>query len=69
MPHRGRPVHEFLVTQGGGRVQDGIQERTLRVPGIQDVVVNFTWEPAWTINRVTAKARAALEIKSTMPPK
>ena len=22
MPHRGRPVHEFLVTQGGGRVND-----------------------------------------------
>ena len=62
MPHRGRPVYDFLVTQGGGRVEEGISERVRRVPGIRDVVVNFTWEPAWDVNRVTAKCRAALGI-------
>ncbi|MFK5921901.1 MAG: iron-sulfur cluster assembly protein [Verrucomicrobiota bacterium] len=57
MPHRGRPVYEFLVTQGGGRVDEGIQENVLRVKGIRKVVVDFTWEPGWDINRVSEKAK------------
>ena len=31
MPHRGRPVHDFFVTRGGGRVEDGIRERLLKL--------------------------------------
>jgi metal-sulfur cluster biosynthetic enzyme len=57
MPHRGRPVYEFLVTQGGGRVDDGIYERLMRVDGVRDVVVTFTWEPAWTVSRLTKAGR------------
>jgi metal-sulfur cluster biosynthetic enzyme len=57
MPHRGRPVYEFLVTQGGGRVDDGIYERLMRVEGVRDVVVKFTWEPAWTVARLTKAGR------------
>jgi metal-sulfur cluster biosynthetic enzyme len=57
MPHRGRPVYEFLVTQGGGRVDDGIYERLMRVEGVRDVVVRFTWEPAWTTARLTKQGR------------
>jgi metal-sulfur cluster biosynthetic enzyme len=57
MPHRGRPVYEFLVTQGGGRVEDGIYERLMRVDGVRDVVVKFTWEPAWTVARLTKAGR------------
>jgi metal-sulfur cluster biosynthetic enzyme len=57
MPHRGRPVHEFLVTQGGGRVNEGIRERLLRIPGIDSVVVNKTWNPPWTISRMTVAGR------------
>jgi metal-sulfur cluster biosynthetic enzyme len=63
MPHRGRPVFEFLVTQGGGRVDDGIYERLMRVDGVQDVVVKFTWEPAWTIARLTKSGRRTLGIE------
>ncbi|MEZ6147371.1 MAG: hypothetical protein R3B91_18490 [Planctomycetaceae bacterium] len=48
MPHRGRPEYNFLVTQGGGRVENGIRERLLALDGVQDVVIDFTWEPAWT---------------------
>ncbi len=62
MPHRGRPVNEFLVTQGGGRVEEGIQEQVQRVAGIRTVVVDFTWEPGWDINRVSDKGRKALGI-------
>ncbi len=53
MPHRGRPVYEFFVTQGGGRVQEGIMERLKRIEGVRDVVVEFTWEPAWNVHRMT----------------
>jgi metal-sulfur cluster biosynthetic enzyme len=60
MPHRGRPIYEFLVTRGGGRVHDGIQETVRRIDGIRDVVVDFTWESAWNIHRATKKGRMAL---------
>ena len=60
MPHRGRPVHEFLVTQGGGRVNEGIQEQLMRVPGVRSVVVSLVWNPPWSIARVTKAGRRAL---------
>ncbi len=60
MPHRGRPVHEFLVTQGGGRVTEGIQERLMRVPGVKSVVVSLEWNPPWSLARLTANGRKAV---------
>ncbi|MBX3436996.1 MAG: metal-sulfur cluster assembly factor [Planctomycetaceae bacterium] len=60
MPLRGRPVYEFLVTQGGGRVEPGVRERLLKLKGVRDVVVEFTWEPAWTVTRLNAAGRRAL---------
>ncbi len=63
MPHRGRPEYNFLVTQGGGRVEDGIHERLLNLKGVRDVVIDFTWEPAWTTARVSDAARHELGIK------
>jgi metal-sulfur cluster biosynthetic enzyme len=60
MPHRGRPVYEFLVTQGGGRVDRGIRERVMDVAGVRDVVVEFTWDPAWTTARLSDPARREL---------
>lgn len=63
MPQRGRPMYEFLVTQGGGRVNDGIYERLKRVEGVRDVVVKFTWQPAWTVARLTAAGRKMLGVE------
>jgi metal-sulfur cluster biosynthetic enzyme len=60
MPHRGRPEFNFLVSAGGGRVEPGIRERVLKIPGVRDVVVRLTWNPAWTVHRLTEKGRAAL---------
>jgi metal-sulfur cluster biosynthetic enzyme len=60
MPHRGRPVHDFLVTRGGGRVNEGIRERVLRVDGVRDVVVDLTWDPPWTASRLSDAARREL---------
>ncbi|MCA9077592.1 MAG: hypothetical protein KDA93_21380 [Planctomycetaceae bacterium] len=62
MPHRGRPVYEFLVTQGGGRVEKGIRERLLALKGVRDVVINFTWDPAWTTARLSTRSRKELGI-------
>jgi metal-sulfur cluster biosynthetic enzyme len=60
MPHRGRPVFDFLVAAGGGRVEPGIRERVLKIPGVRDVVVDFTWNPPWTAHRLSAAGRRAL---------
>jgi metal-sulfur cluster biosynthetic enzyme len=60
MPHRGRPVHDFLVTAGGGRVEPGIRERLLKLDKVREVVVSATWNPPWTIARATDAGRRAL---------
>ncbi|MEZ6054426.1 MAG: hypothetical protein R3C02_24070 [Planctomycetaceae bacterium] len=62
MPHRGRPEYNFLVSQGGGRVENGIRERLLALDGVQDVVIDFTWEPAWTTARLSNRARQETDI-------
>ncbi len=62
MPHRGRPVYEFLVTEGGGRVKEGIRERVQRIPGVKQVVIKFTREPVWDVNRVSISCRDELGI-------
>ncbi len=60
MPHRGRPMYNFFVSQGGGRVEEGIRERLEKLEGVRDVVVGFTWDPAWTDARLTDEGRRAL---------
>jgi metal-sulfur cluster biosynthetic enzyme len=60
MPHRGRPVHDFFVSRGGGRVDAGIRERLLEIDGVRDVVVDLTWDPPWTPARLTDAGRRAL---------
>ena len=64
MPHRGRPVYQFLVTQGGGRVEEGIRERVLRIAGVRDVVVEFTWESAWSVARLSERGRQAMGLST-----
>lgn len=59
MPHRGRPVYEFLVSAGGGRIAPGIRETLLKLPGVRDVVVDFTWDPPWTSDRLSDAGRRA----------
>ncbi|MCA9232742.1 MAG: metal-sulfur cluster assembly factor [Planctomycetales bacterium] len=60
MPHRGRPVYQYFVTQGGGRNTEGIRERLLQIEGIEQVIVNFTWHPAWTPDLLTNAGRRSL---------
>ncbi len=65
MPHRGRPVYNFLVNSGGGRIEPGIREQVRRLDGVRDVIVEFTWEPPWTEARVTDAGQRALGLKSS----
>ncbi len=60
MPHRGRPEYNFLVTSGGGRIEPGIRDRLMKLKGVREVVVDFTWNPPWTVSRVTQAGRRAL---------
>lgn len=62
MPHRGGPMHNFLVTAGGGRVEQGIYERVRAIPGVRDVVVEVTWNPPWDASRLTDAGRRAMEL-------
>ncbi|MGK0199677.1 MAG: metal-sulfur cluster biosynthetic enzyme [Yoonia sp.] len=62
MPHRGRPVYQFLVKNGGGRVEEGIRDRLIKLNGIREVIVKFTWDPPWTTARLTAVGRRELDL-------
>ena len=64
MPHRGRPAYNFLVTAGGGRVEPGIRERIMELKGVRDVVVDFTWDPPWTVARLTDAGWRALGLSA-----
>ena len=52
MPHRGRPKYGF--------VGNPIRECLLKLDGVREVVVECTWEPAWTVNRMTPQGQKAL---------
>jgi metal-sulfur cluster biosynthetic enzyme len=60
MPHRGRPEFHFLVSAGGGRVEPGIREQVLQVPGVRTVTVELSWEPPWSDARLSEAARKAI---------
>ena len=52
MPHRGRPVYQSSSPRAeAGPAKES--RRLLKVPGVRDVVVDFTWHPAWTSARLT----------------
>jgi metal-sulfur cluster biosynthetic enzyme len=63
MPHRGRPLAGYFV-HGSVSVHPEfslpIRERLLQVPGVRQVVVQQTWEPAWNVNMVTDEGRRKL---------
>lgn len=39
-----------------------IPDRLLQLPGVDDVAVEVLWEPVWTPERLSDKARAALSM-------
>jgi metal-sulfur cluster biosynthetic enzyme len=65
MPHRGRPRAGYF---GHGSISVHptlsmpVEERLMKVPGVRQVVVKQTWEPAWSSNRLTLDGRKKLGI-------
>lgn len=59
MPHRGRPRLGYFVFGSGGN-STPVEQRLLRVPGVKRVVVEQTWEPGWSSNRLTDEGRRKL---------
>ncbi|MBL8294545.1 MAG: hypothetical protein JNN08_22060, partial [Bryobacterales bacterium] len=59
MPHRGRPRIGFF-TYGSGGNNTAIRQRLMKVPGVRRVVVEQTWEPHWSSNRLTDDGRRSL---------
>ena len=41
-------------------IANPIRDRVLQVKGVRDCVVDFTWEPAWTVARLTPAGRKML---------
>lgn len=61
MPHRGRSRPGYFAWASGGQ-STPIRERLGKVPGVRRVVIEHTWEPAWTSSRLTAAGRAKLRL-------
>lgn len=63
MPHRGRPLAGYFA-HGSIEVHPQysrpIRERLLQLPGVREVVVEQTWYPGWTSNRLTDEGRRRL---------
>ena len=56
MPHKGRPKYDFLAKPLRARLQ--------KLTGVGSVVVELTWEPAWTPNRLTDTGRRKMGLDS-----
>ena len=41
-------------------IEDDIRERLRRVPGVRDVVIDVVWDPPWTKDRLSERARREL---------
>jgi len=49
MPHKGRPKFNFLANP--------LRARLERLADVNSVVVELTWQPAWSPNRLTGAGR------------
>lgn len=52
MPHRGRPKFGFIAGP--------IREQLMKLDHVDDVIVDLTWEPAWTVSRLSESGRKQL---------
>jgi metal-sulfur cluster biosynthetic enzyme len=44
----------------GPMIQEGIDEAVRRVPGVEDVEVELTWDPPWTPEKMSEDAKFIL---------
>ena len=56
-------VTHTLTSMGcpvGPMIQEGIYESVARVPGVEEVEVELTWDPPWTPDRMSEDAKFIL---------
>ncbi len=66
MPHRPRPrLGDFIdgSISGYPTLSVPVRERLLKIPGVRQVVVEQTWEPGWSSNRLTTVGRIKLGLE------
>jgi len=66
MPHRGRPRLGYFI-DGSISVHPTmslpVRERLMKLPGVRQVVVEQTWDPGWSSNRLTNLGRMKLGLE------
>ena len=60
MPHRGRSRSGYFAFGSGGNSMP-IRTRLLKVPGVENVVIENTWTPAWNSNHLSPEGRKKLQ--------
>lgn len=58
MPHRGRPKYMFVGQQ--------VRARLERIPGVESAIVDLTWDPPWTPQRLSNTAWAAMGLNRVL---
>ncbi len=48
-------------------IMEGVKQRGLRIPGVQDVDIHLVWEPPWSPQKMTPIAKAHFHIKDDIP--
>jgi metal-sulfur cluster biosynthetic enzyme len=41
-------------------IQDDVEERLLKEPGVEEVTIHVVWDPPWTRERMTEEGREIL---------
>ena len=57
MPHRGRPKYGFVANP--------MRACLLELEGVREVIIECTWEPAWTVHRLTSQGRETLGLPAS----
>jgi ring-1,2-phenylacetyl-CoA epoxidase subunit PaaD len=50
-------------------IEDDVRRRLGALPGVDEVVVHFRFDPPWTVDRITASGREALKTVGVTVPK
>ena len=59
MTTRGCPAQDYIM--------EGVKQRGLRIPGVQDVDIHLVWEPPWSPQKMTPIAKAHFHIEDDTP--
>lgn len=61
MPHRGRPRSGYFAFGSGGNSVP-IRTRLLKIPSVENVVIETTWLPGWNSNHLSPEGRKKLQL-------